>query len=146
MKDEFISKIGVYGQMHYRYLKENKPDIGVITVTKETIPVQGVAAATTNNTKTVNAVTGITVNNNKITPTVQPIDLKSYPQAVEVLTIANGAATLSQTPVGNVQVMLNGVAQTLGTDYSVSGTTVTIETVMGYAAGDVVTAVYNYAG
>lgn len=25
MKDEFISKVGVYGQMHYRYLKENKP-------------------------------------------------------------------------------------------------------------------------
>ena len=27
MKDEFISKIGVYGQMHYRYLKENKPSV-----------------------------------------------------------------------------------------------------------------------
>ena len=27
MKDEFISKIGVYGQMHYRYLKENKPTV-----------------------------------------------------------------------------------------------------------------------
>ena len=25
MKGGFISKIGVYGQMHYRYLKENKP-------------------------------------------------------------------------------------------------------------------------
>ena len=25
MKDEFISKVGVYGQMHYQYLKENKP-------------------------------------------------------------------------------------------------------------------------
>ena len=25
MKDEFISKIGIYGQMHYRYLKESKP-------------------------------------------------------------------------------------------------------------------------
>ena len=25
MRDEFISKIGVYGQMHYRYLKETKP-------------------------------------------------------------------------------------------------------------------------
>ena len=25
MKDEFISKIGVYGQMHYRYLKETRP-------------------------------------------------------------------------------------------------------------------------
>ena len=25
MKDEFISKVGVYGQMHYRYLKETKP-------------------------------------------------------------------------------------------------------------------------
>ena len=25
MKDEFISRIGVYGQMHYRYLRENKP-------------------------------------------------------------------------------------------------------------------------
>ena len=24
MKDEFISKIGVYGQMHYRYLKETR--------------------------------------------------------------------------------------------------------------------------
>lgn len=27
MKDAFISKIGVYGQMHYRYLKENKPSV-----------------------------------------------------------------------------------------------------------------------
>ena len=27
MKDAFISKIGVYGQMHYRYLKENKPPV-----------------------------------------------------------------------------------------------------------------------
>ena len=27
MKDEFISKIGLYGQMHYRYLKENKPSV-----------------------------------------------------------------------------------------------------------------------
>ncbi len=25
MRDDFISKIGVYGQMHYRYLKETKP-------------------------------------------------------------------------------------------------------------------------
>ena len=25
MKDDFISKIGVYGQMHYRYLKETRP-------------------------------------------------------------------------------------------------------------------------
>ena len=24
MKDEFISKVGVYGQMHYRYLKETR--------------------------------------------------------------------------------------------------------------------------
>jgi len=27
MKDEFIGKIGVYGQMHYRYLRENKPSV-----------------------------------------------------------------------------------------------------------------------
>ena len=27
MKDEFISRVGVYGQMHYRYLRENKPSI-----------------------------------------------------------------------------------------------------------------------
>ena len=27
MKDAFISKIGIYGQMHYRYLKENKPSV-----------------------------------------------------------------------------------------------------------------------
>ncbi len=27
MKDDFISKIGVYGQMHYRYLKETKPSV-----------------------------------------------------------------------------------------------------------------------
>ena len=25
MKDEFINKVGVYGQMHYRYLKETRP-------------------------------------------------------------------------------------------------------------------------
>ena len=27
MRDEFISKIGVYGQMNYRYLRENKPSV-----------------------------------------------------------------------------------------------------------------------
>ena len=27
MKDEFIGKIGVYGQMHYLYLRENKPSV-----------------------------------------------------------------------------------------------------------------------
>ena len=27
MRDEFIRKIGVYGQMHYQYLKENKPSV-----------------------------------------------------------------------------------------------------------------------
>jgi len=27
MRDEFISKIGVYGQMHYRYLRKNKPSV-----------------------------------------------------------------------------------------------------------------------
>ena len=27
MQDEFIRKIGVYGQMHYRYLRENKPSV-----------------------------------------------------------------------------------------------------------------------
>ena len=27
MRDESISKIGVYGQMHYRYLRENKPSV-----------------------------------------------------------------------------------------------------------------------
>ena len=27
MKDEFISKIGINSQMHYRYLKENKPSV-----------------------------------------------------------------------------------------------------------------------
>ena len=27
MRDEFISKIGVYGQMHYRYLRETKPSV-----------------------------------------------------------------------------------------------------------------------
>ena len=27
MKDEFISKIGVYGQMHYQHLKETKPSV-----------------------------------------------------------------------------------------------------------------------
>ena len=27
MKDAFISQIGIYGQMHYRYLKENKPTV-----------------------------------------------------------------------------------------------------------------------
>ena len=27
MKDGFISKVGVYGQMHYWYLKENKPSV-----------------------------------------------------------------------------------------------------------------------
>ena len=27
MKDQFISRIGVYGQMHYQYLKETKPSV-----------------------------------------------------------------------------------------------------------------------
>ena len=27
MKDEFISQIGVFGQMHYQHLKENKPTV-----------------------------------------------------------------------------------------------------------------------
>ena len=27
MRDEYINKIGVYGQMHYRYLRENKPSV-----------------------------------------------------------------------------------------------------------------------
>lgn len=27
MKDQYISRIGVYGQMHYRYLKETKPSV-----------------------------------------------------------------------------------------------------------------------
>ena len=27
MKDNFIGKVGVYGQMHYQYLKENKPTV-----------------------------------------------------------------------------------------------------------------------
>ena len=27
MNGGFISKIGVYGQMHYRYLKETKPTV-----------------------------------------------------------------------------------------------------------------------
>ncbi len=26
MKDEFVSCIGIFGQRHYRYLKENKPN------------------------------------------------------------------------------------------------------------------------
>lgn len=27
MKDEFISQVGVFGQMHYQDLKENKPTV-----------------------------------------------------------------------------------------------------------------------
>ena len=27
MRDEFINKIGVYGQMHYQYLRERKPSV-----------------------------------------------------------------------------------------------------------------------
>lgn len=27
MKDQFFSRIGVYGQMHYQYLKETKPSV-----------------------------------------------------------------------------------------------------------------------
>ena len=27
MKDKYINKIGIYGQMHYRYLKESKPSV-----------------------------------------------------------------------------------------------------------------------
>jgi len=37
MKDEFISKIGVYGQMHYRYLRENKPSVVNVMQMKGTL-------------------------------------------------------------------------------------------------------------
>ena len=37
MRDEFISKIGVYGQMHYRYLRENKPSVLGVMRTKGTL-------------------------------------------------------------------------------------------------------------
>ena len=37
MKDGFISKIGVYGQMHYRYLKETKPSVVNIMRMKGTL-------------------------------------------------------------------------------------------------------------
>lgn len=37
MKDGFISKIGVYGQIHYRYLKENKPSVVNIMRMKGTL-------------------------------------------------------------------------------------------------------------
>ena len=30
MKDAFIGKVGVYGQMYYRFLKENKPSVLVV--------------------------------------------------------------------------------------------------------------------
>ena len=37
MRDEFISKIGVYGQMHYRYLRENKPSVLGVMRMKSTL-------------------------------------------------------------------------------------------------------------
>lgn len=37
MKDDFISKIGVYGQMHYRYLKETKPSVIYVMRMKGTL-------------------------------------------------------------------------------------------------------------
>ena len=37
MKDDFISKIGVYGQMHYRYLKETKPSVVYVMRLKGTL-------------------------------------------------------------------------------------------------------------
>lgn len=119
---------------------------GVISISKETLPVQGVNATNTTGTgKTTKAIVGLSVSGNKVVATEKDIDLKAYPQAVETLTVSNGSATLSHTPAGAVQVLLNGVAQTLGSDYTVSGTTVTIETAMGYETGDVVTAIYCYA-
>ena len=119
---------------------------GVISVTKETLPVNGVATTNTAGSgKTTKAVTGISLSNGKVVATEKNIDLKSYPQAVETLTVSSGSATLAHTPAGDVQVLMNGVAQVLGTDYSVSGTTVTVETAMGYESTDVLVAVYNYA-
>ena len=37
MKDEFISKVGIYGQMHYRYLRENKPSVVNVMQMKGTL-------------------------------------------------------------------------------------------------------------
>ncbi len=37
MKADFISKVGVYGQMHYHYLKENKPTVLVVMRMKGTL-------------------------------------------------------------------------------------------------------------
>lgn len=37
MKDEFISKVGVYGQMHYRYLKEARPSTVNVMRMKSTL-------------------------------------------------------------------------------------------------------------
>ena len=37
MKDAFISKIGVYGQIHYRYLKETKPSSVNVMLMKGTL-------------------------------------------------------------------------------------------------------------
>ena len=37
MRDEFISKVGVYGQMHYRYLKETKPSVVSVMRMKGTL-------------------------------------------------------------------------------------------------------------
>ncbi len=118
---------------------------GVMTVSKETLPVQGVNTTNTAGTgKTTKAVVGITLVGNQVKATEKDIDLKAYPQAVETLTVSNGSATLSHTPAGAVQVMLNGIAQTMGTDYTVSGTAVTINAAMGWQSGDTVTAIYNY--
>lgn len=119
---------------------------GVISLQKATLPVKGVAESNTAGSgTTTKAVTGLTMVNGVITPVEKDIALSSYPQAVETLTVANGSATLSHTPVGQVAVLMNGVQQTLGTDYTVAGSTVTILQAMGYAAGDELTAVYNYA-
>lgn len=119
---------------------------GVISLSKETLPVTGVNATNTAGSgKTTKAIVSIALSNGKVVATEKDIDLKAYNQAVEVLTISNGAATLSHTPVGDVQILMNGVAQQSTTDFAVSGTTVTIQSAMGYESGDIIMAVYNYA-
>lgn len=123
---------------------------GVFSVSKDSLPVTGVTTTpTAGSGKTTKAIVGISLSGGNVVATEKDIDLKAYPQAVETLTpsTANNTTTasLSHTPSGDVQILLNGVTQTPTTDYTVSGTTVTINAAMGYASGDVLTAVYNYA-
>lgn len=62
----------------------------------------------------------------------------------EVLTVASGAATLKNTPIaGSVHLYANGLRMMLGTDYTISGSTITFAAYTPQP-GDLIQVDYRY--